>query len=80
MSRQRMSDEEWEAYIEESKTCSRCHRTFRRGDFPMSTARGRALIRSWCARCLKRYYAEAYEKCKERRRMEAAQGRTSAGG
>lgn len=42
----------------EPKTCSRCGNTYPRGDFPVTTARGRQIVRSWCGACCREYWRE----------------------
>lgn len=63
-----LPDAEFDAYMQAQKICSRCKRSFERWDFPTSKARGKTIIRSWCAECLAAYYRD-----RQRVRKETAQ-------
>ena len=52
----KMTDDEFELFLDEPKKCSRCPFVGVVGDFPMTTARGRLMIRSWCFKCLAKYF------------------------
>lgn len=41
--------------LDTPKTCSRCGNVYPLGDFPITTARGRLLVRSWCVACCEVY-------------------------
>ena len=53
-----MSDEEFNALMEEPRECKKCHHSFPTGDFPSAKAAGRLMIRSWCHECLNTYIRE----------------------
>lgn len=52
----RMTDDEFEAWMNEPKLCTGCNRVQPRGDFPSSSAHGRFVVRSRCAECMSAYY------------------------
>lgn len=45
-----------EVIAPELKVCSGCGNPFPVGDFPVTTARGRRLVRTKCVDCLRAYY------------------------
>lgn len=49
------TEAEMDAWLNLPKTCSRCDFSGCNRDFPLTTARGKPVSRSWCKVCMKAY-------------------------
>ena len=51
-----MTTEQFEAWQQQPRKCSRCPAELTNGDFKITTCRGKRVLRTWCPKCLADYY------------------------
>ena len=51
-----MAPEQLEVFLETPKICRKCRRDLKVKDFPMTSAYGKRVVRSWCNECMRAYY------------------------